>query len=290
MSKSKKITVALVVALCLLLVLAIGFGVTGAWYKAKRNAEGVIVLDQGIYLKVNHVGDFTDDNLTENGVKTTDLKVVQDNEGTLSLVSFNVGEALPGTTVVVANPTIELVQNAEGQDSINVHARAKVSYVFYTDDGAGNYTAYTLPAETVYYYAEGVGPEATNPDTYTTVATLDDLVAGKLTFTDNWGDVAGYDADYKYYTEGGAELAEIAVADGAIALFESAEDKTIDEDTVGTTTFELVNWVDEFGGIKLYTEDGGVYTEVAEITKVEISLDIEVIQAANGAAADEWVA
>ena len=286
MSKSKKITVGVVVALCLLLVLAIGFGVTGAWYKAKRNAEGVIILDQGIYLKVNNVGDFVAD---ENGLKTTDLKLVETTDGTSSLVSFNVTETLPGDVVTVANPTIQLVNNGV-QDSINVHARAKVSYVFYISDGADGYTAYTLPAETVYYYAEGVGPEATNPDTYTTVATLDDLVAGKLTFTANWGDVAGYNTDYKYYTAAGTELAEISVADGAVALFESAEDATIDGATVGTTAFELVNWVDEFGGIKLYTEAGGVYTEVAEIIKVEVALDIEVIQAANGAAADEWVA
>lgn len=122
--KTKSFAVGLVAVLCFLLVFAIGFGVTGAWYQAQRRASGTVKMDQGIYLKftnlktLNGAGDLT---------SKLEGQLLQDNEAADPLTDLSV---VPAQLVTIKNPTLAAADN-----SVPFYARVKVTYTakYFTD-------------------------------------------------------------------------------------------------------------------------------------------------------------
>lgn len=128
--KTKSFAVGLVAVLCFLLVFAIGFGVTGAWYQAKRQASGTVKMDQGIYLKFTNL-----QTLNANGGK--DLKDKMNGklllkDGTTPLENVSV---VPKQLVEIAVPTL-----AAAQGSVDFYARVKVTYTAKYKDADGAVT------------------------------------------------------------------------------------------------------------------------------------------------------
>lgn len=117
--KTKRITVGLVAVLCFLLVFALGFGLTGAYYQANRRASGTVQMDQGILLT------FT--NLEELDATQSDLvdklagKLLLSNGDALEDESLFPSE--DGVVLTLANPTIDAYT---GSSDFNV--RIKITY------------------------------------------------------------------------------------------------------------------------------------------------------------------
>lgn len=129
--KTKSFAVGLVAVLCFLLVFAIGFGVTGAWYQAQRQASGTVKMDQGIYLKFTNLK-----TLDANGNKDlTDKmngKLLQNDTEKTPLENVSV---VPSQLVEIAVPTL-----AAAQGSVDFYARVKVTYTAKYKDADGAVT------------------------------------------------------------------------------------------------------------------------------------------------------
>lgn len=185
--KTKSFAVGLVAVLCFLLVFAIGFGVTGAWYQAQRRASGTVKMNQGIYLKFTNLqtltngtdGDLTNKMggqlLKEDGNALTDLSVV------------------PAQLVTIKNPTLAAADN-----SVPFYARVKVTYTakYFTD--------------TTRTDLEGGEPVAISEATMKQLFGTD--LAGQLQPGDGWVRVGGY----FYYGAGTVLTAMVAGTDHAL--------------------------------------------------------------------------
>lgn len=117
--KTKSLAVGIVAVLCFLLVFAIGFGVTGAWYQAKRQASGTVKMDQGIYLTFTNLKTLANDT---SGDLTNKLggNLIQDNDESAALTDLSV---VPAQLVTIKNPTI-----AAAKGSVPFFVRVKVTY------------------------------------------------------------------------------------------------------------------------------------------------------------------
>lgn len=186
--KAKRITVGLVAVLCFLLVFALGFGLTGAYYAANRTATGTVTLDQGI--KINYSGFVEGD---EN------LKV-WDKGATLTI--FNETAGFPTATIAHADPAIAQSTD-EGVLPFYVRVKTTYQYKVYNDDRsdvegepitAGNdvvatpfayATGWTLNADGYAYYTGTGANLAQLPTTATAIYTDADMVLAN--WTSEWG-------------------------------------------------------------------------------------------------------
>lgn len=116
--KTKSFAVGLVAVLCFLLVFAIGFGVTGAWYQAQRQASGTVKMDQGIYLKFTNLQTLDANENKDLSDKMNGKLLLKD--GTTPLEDVSV---VPSQLVEIAVPTL-----AAAKGSVDFYARVKVTY------------------------------------------------------------------------------------------------------------------------------------------------------------------
>lgn len=257
--KTKSFAVGLVAVLCFLLVFAIGFGVTGAWYQAQRRATGTVQMNQGIYLK------FT-------GLKTLDANEGKDlsdklngqlllKDGVTELTNVSV---VPSQLVEITVPTVTAAKG-----SVDFYARVKVTY-----------TAKYKNPTTGFVEGDAV---AISPETMQQLfgATL----AGQLQPGEGW--VANADG-YWYYAAG--ETTKL------VAMTATKTDDGTNHPLFATGNLQFADWTAgktdvEAGGPTVMVDPDGEGPEVAvakEIGQVIVTVDIEVIQAANNNAPTGW--
>lgn len=185
--KTKRITVGLVAVLCFLLVFALGFGLTGAYYAANRKATGTVTLDQGI--KINYSGFVENGNLTE-----------WDKDVTLTI--FEEADGFPTATIAHADPAIAR-STEEGVLEFYVRVKTTYQYKVYNAERtaledtlytAGNdvvatpfayATGWTLNADGYAYYTAGGANLVALPTTATAIYTDADMVLAD--WTSEWG-------------------------------------------------------------------------------------------------------
>ena len=185
--KTKRITVGLVAVLCFLLVFALGFGLTGAYYAANRKATGTVTLDQGI--KINYSGFVEAGDLTE-----------WDKDVTLTI--FEEADGFPTATIAHADPAIA---KSTDEGVLNFYVRVKTTYQYQVYNGdrsdvvetlyeAGNDVVatpfayadgWTLNADGYAYYTAGGANLAALPTTATAIYTDADMVLAD--WTSEWG-------------------------------------------------------------------------------------------------------
>ena len=184
--KTKRITVGLVAVLCFLLVFALGFGLTGAYYAANRKATGTVTLDQGI--KINYSGFVEAGNLTE-----------WDKDVTLTI--FEEADGFPTATIAHADPAIAR-STEEGVLEFYVRVKTTYQYKVYNTERtaledtlyeAGNdvvatpfayATGWTVNGDYAYYTGTGANLVAL-PTTATAIYTDADMVLAD--WTSEWG-------------------------------------------------------------------------------------------------------
>ncbi len=245
--KTKSFAVGLVAVLCFLLVFAIGFGVTGAWYQAQRRASGTVKMDQGIYLKftnlktLNGAGDLT---------SKLEGQLLQDNEAADPLTDLSV---VPAQLVTIKNPTLAAANN-----SVPFYARVKVTYTakYFVDAARSGLES----------AAVAISPE-------TMQQLFGDDLAGQLQPGTEWVRVGDY-----FYYGAGTTLTKMVAGDGDHALFHDGNLQFADW-TEGRTDVEAG------GPTVVVTPDpdgeGPETAVVKEIGQVIVTVDIEVIQAQN---------
>lgn len=254
--KTKSFAVGLVAVLCFLLVFAIGFGVTGAWYQAQRQASGTVKMDQGIYLKFTNL-----QTLNANGNKDLTDKMngkLLLKDGTTPLENVSV---VPSQLVEISVPTL-----AAAQGSVDFYARVKVTY-----------TAKYKNATTGLVEGEAV---AISEDTMKQLFGTD--LAGQLQPGTGW--VAN--ADGYWYFAGADKLVAMtagADADGTDhAIFANGNLKFADW-TAGNSTQTDPTQLVEKGGPTVMVD--GVSKEIGQVI---VTVLVEVIQAANNTAPTGW--
>ena len=181
--KAKRITVALVSVLCLLLVLALSMGVAGAWYEARRTATGTVTLDKGII--IDYAG------FSENAEQTTWAN------GT-DLLLFATTSGKPSAIIDV--PAAQIAKHNDNK-VINYYVRAKVTYQYklYVKDSrtVDENTLYTADQ---FIIKNNARFEVLSP------ATDDDFIQTKLAFANTW---KANDDGWHYYTGAGSTLAAL---------------------------------------------------------------------------------
>ena len=254
--KTKSFAVGLVAVLCFLLVFAIGFGVTGAWYQAQRQASGTVKMDQGIYLKFTNL-----QTLNANGNKDLSDKMngkLLLKDGTTPLEDVSV---VPKQLVEIAVPTL-----AAAQGSVDFYARVKVTY-------------------TAKYKNAGTGAVEGDPVAIseTTMKQLfGDTLTGQLQAGEGW--VPNADG-YWYFANAGKLVAMTAAeaGDGTDhAIFADGNLQFADW-TAGNSTQTDPTLLVEKGGPTVMVDDVS-----KEIGQVIVTVLVEVIQAANNPAPTGW--
>lgn len=251
--KTKSFAVGLVAVLCFLLVFAIGFGVTGAWYQAQRRASGTVKMDQGIYLK------FT-------GLKTLDANENKDlsnklggklllKDGTTELTDVSV---VPSQLVEITVPTVTAAKG-----SVDFYARVKVTYT----------AKYVV--EDPETHVKGLSDTAVPVQ----AATMTQLFGADGQLQPGAGWVANDDG-YWYY----------AADSKLVAMTATAETDGTDHALFATGNLQFADWT--AGNSTAEPEDlveaGGPLQDGKEIGQVIVTVDIEVIQAANNDAPTGW--
>lgn len=248
--KTKSFAVGLVAVLCFLLVFAIGFGVTGAWYQAKRQASGTVKMDQGIYLKFTNLQTLNAKNDLSDKMNG---KLLQKG-GTTPLENVSV---VPSQLVEIEVPTL-----AAAQGSVDFYARVKVTYTAkYKDaDGAVTGEAVEISADTM---KELFGTD----------------LAGQLQPGTGW--VANADG-YWYFA--GANLTRMTAGDGADgenhAIFAEGGKLQFADWTAKNSTQSDPKELVEKGGPTVMVDGAS-----KEIGQVIVTVLVEVIQADNLTAA-----
>ena len=244
--KTKSFAVGLVAVLCFLLVFAIGFGVTGAWYQAQRRASGTVKMNQGIYLKFTNLN-----TLNGAGDLTSKLEgqLLQNTDPVAPLTDLAV---VPAQLVTIKNPTLAAANN-----SVPFYARVKVTYTakYFTDATRED--------------LEGGEPVAISEATMKQLFGAD--LAGQLQPGAGWVKLGDY-----FYYGAGTTLTKMVAGDGDHALFANGNLQFADW-TAGRTDVEA-------GGPTVMVDPDGEGPEVAvakEIGQVIVTVDIEVIQAQN---------
>lgn len=247
--KTKSFAVGLVAVLCFLLVFAIGFGVTGAWYQAQRQASGTVKMDQGIYLKFTNLQTLDANSNKDLSDKMNGKLLLKDAATPLEDVSV-----VPSQLVEIAVPTL-----AAAQGSVDFYARVKVTYT-------AKYKNATTGA------VEGDAVEISEETMKQLFGT--DL-AGQLKQGDGWAPNAD---GYWYFANAGKLVAMTATetADGTDhAIFKNGNLQFADW-TAGRTDVEK-------GGPTVTVGE-----DQKEIGQVIVTVLVEVIQAANNTAPTGW--
>lgn len=247
-----------IIALALLLTIALGIGASAAWYTAKRQATGTILMNSGIEIQYKGFGQTNPTTWTKENNKL---------EGVLLTKT----EVVPGDTITVNASDVRLTK-----DSVDAYMRVKVSYKFYaTKDST---TAYT--------------------DTELTAAKTDFKASELITMSDEnafFGENFTQNADgYYYYTttnEAGKTILQKVghatedtdTTTGFVGLFATdASFKIEGPKFVGADEGEGKGYVVKaavMGG-----EDGKtVVVEAVVIAKIEVVLELEFVQAADSA-------
>ena len=159
MKQSAKTKVkALVVSIALLLCLALSVGLAGAWYEARRTANGTINMNTGIIIEY---ADFYQDpeNLDDNNIW---------NREDVEFYLFSTTSAVPGQEIALTPAKI-----GAATGSVDFYARYKLDYKFYADVNATTEVtgvnvaevlvasdpiingAWVLSGDGYYYYATG---------------------------------------------------------------------------------------------------------------------------------------
>ena len=254
--KTKSFAVGLVAVLCFLLVFAIGFGVTGAWYQAQRQASGTVKMDQGIYLKFTNLQTL-DANENKDLSDKMNGKLLLKN-GTTPLEDVSV---VPSQLVEIAVPTL-----AAAKGSVDFYARVKVTYT-------AKYKNATTGA------VEG---EAVEISADTMKQLFGEDLAGQLQAGDGWA--ANADG-YWYFANAGKLVAMTATAeaDGTDnAIFANGNLQFADW-TAGNSTQTDPSLLVEKGGPTVMVD--GVSKEIGQVI---VTVLVEVIQAANNTAPTGW--
>ena len=254
--KTKSFAVGLVAVLCFLLVFAIGFGVTGAWYQAQRQASGTVKMDQGIYLKFTNLQTL-DANENKDLLDKMNGKLLL-KDGTTPLEDVSV---VPSQLVEIAVPTL-----AAAKGSVDFYARVKVTY-----------TAKYKNATTGAVEGEAVEISA---DTMKQLFRED--LAGQLQAGDGW--VANADG-YWYFANAGKLVAMTATAEAVgtdNAIFANGNLQFADW-TAGNSTQTDPSLLVEKGGPTVMVD--GVSKEIGQVI---VTVLVEVIQAANNTAPTGW--
>lgn len=315
--KSKRITLGLVSALCLLLVVALGFGVTGAWYRARRQATGTVVLDQGIILKVNNLNQNSGANY---GASTPldasnklsgsfwELSVVAGDSND-TLVALNASSTQPGATATkyIAVPTI---QAANGSTSFYAKAKLVTELTKFnaahTDASAELGDTVTL--DQLYVRSGTVGNYTYTAATAADLYDLADSNPGAPEFATGWVAVGTH--GYMMYGSNNTTPTAITAgndADGvevAILKDDNADSADAALSTIGFDKVQLKEWTGgdnlndpnqyvEIGGPKFYISTGEETYAEFEVARISYSIVIDVIQAANltmgsGEAFETW--
>ena len=272
MKIAKKITVTLVSVLCFLLVLALGLGLTGAWYNARREASGIFYLDDGIVLLVKNM------NRTEN---MTSLVPTDQVTGSLNeldgsaLANINLKAVVPDDTLKLAIPTIAAYTNNNDVTSVNFYAKAKIGYFVRLLDNSFNLTGDYIDLSTLYTRS------GTNGNYTYTAATAGAFFETAPEFAEGWTATEN-DASTYYYGTNDA-LTEITTASGDIELLAGGQEETFSPGEYEYNKFVTLTVADvdgEAGGPRLYQFDGESYSEV-KTGLLHIDLYIQVIQSAN---------
>lgn len=254
--KTKSFAVGLVAVLCFLLVFAIGFGVTGAWYQAQRQASGTVKMDQGIYLKFTNLQTLDANENKDLTDKMNGKLLLKDAKTPLENVSV-----VPSQLVEIAVPTL-----AAAQGSVDFYARVKVTYT-------AKYKNATTGA------VEG-DPGAISETTMKQLFGAD--LAGQLQAGADW--VANADG-YWYFANAGKLVAMTATeaADGTDhAIFANGNLQFADW-TAGNSTQTDPSLLVEKGGPTVMVD--GVSKEIGQVI---VTVLVEVIQAANNPAPTGW--
>lgn len=254
--KTKSFAVGLVAVLCFLLVFAIGFGVTGAWYQAQRQASGTVKMDQGIYLKFTNLKTLDANENKDLSDKMNGKLLLKD--GTTPLEDVSV---VPSQLVEISVPTL-----AAAKGSVDFYARVKVTY-------------------TAKYKNAGTGAVEGDPVAIseTTMKQLfgEDLT-GQLQPGADW---AKNDDGYWYFAAAGKLVAMTATAeaDGTDhAIFANGNLRFADW-TAGNSTQTDPSLLVEKGGPTVMVD--GVSKEIGQVI---VTVLVEVIQAANNPAPTDW--
>lgn len=254
--KTKSFAVGLVAVLCFLLVFAIGFGVTGAWYQAQRQASGTVKMDQGIYLKFTNLQTLDANENKDLSYKMNGKLLLKD--GTTPLEDVSV---VPSQLVEIAVPTL-----AAAKGSVDFYARVKVTY-----------TAKYKNATTGLVEGKAVEISA---DTMKQL--FGDTLAGQLQPGAGWVANGGYwyfaGADNKLVA-----MTATAEADGTDhAIFANGNLQFADW-TAGNSTQTDPSLLVEKGGPTVMVD--GVSKEIGQVI---VTVLVEVIQAANNTAPTGW--
>ena len=253
--KTKSFAVGLVAVLCFLLVFAIGFGVTGAWYQAQRQASGTVKMDQGIYLKFTNLKTLDANGNKDLSDKMNGKLLLKDGTNPLENVAV-----VPSQLVEISVPTL-----AAAQGSVDFYARVKGTYTAkYKDaDGAVTGAAVEISADTMkQLFGEGL--------------------TGQLQAGTGWAPNAD---GYWYFANAGKLVAMTATetADGTDnPIFKDGNLRFADW-TAGNSTQTNPTLLVEKGGPTVMVD--GVSKEIGQVI---VTVLVEVIQAANNTAPTGW--
>lgn len=245
-----------IIALALLLTIALGIGASAAWYTAKRQATGTILMNSGIEIQYKGFG-------------ATDPTTWTKENNKLEGVLLTKTEVVPGDTITVNASDVRLTK-----ESVDAYMRVKVSYKFYATKDAT--TAYT--------------------DAELTTAKADFAASELITMSNEdafFGANFVKNGDYYYYTTKNATDATILqkvghetdntdTTTGFVGLFATGASFKIEGPKfVGADEGEGKGYVVKAAKM---SEDGQtVVEEAVVIAKIEVVLKLEFIQAADSA-------
>lgn len=246
-----------IIALALLLTIALGIGASAAWYTAKRQATGTILMNSGIEIQYKGFGqtnptDWKKENSKLEGVLLTKTEVV------------------PGDTITVNASDVRLTK-----ESVDAYMRVKVSYKFYaTKDATTAYTDEELKAAKADFKASEL----------ITMSNEDAFFGANFVKR----------GDYYYYTTtnetGETILQKVGHAPdnnadtttGFVGLFATGASFKIEGPKfVGADEGEGKGYVVK--PAVLDTDGKAVKEEAVVIAKIEVVLELEFIQAADSA-------
>ena len=251
-----------VIIFAFLLTIALGVGTSAAWYSAKRTASGTVLMKSGIEIQYKGFGERSSTTWTKEN-------------DTLVNKLLTVSEVIPGSKVSVApNSDVRLTKA-----SVDAYLRVKVSYKFYaTADGTIPYTETALTtAKPTFTSSELITMGNSNKDSTAFFGT---------NFTQS--------GDYYYLTtvENGDTLKKVDHATddsdnttGFVGLFTEGAQFVIEgPNFVGADNGEGKEYVVKKA---VMSEDGkSVIEEAVVISKIEVVLELEFVQATAGAVSD----
>lgn len=250
MKKTKRLIVSLVSLLCFTLVIALGLGLTGAYFNARRKVGGTLAMNNGIYITIKNL-DLKDSITSE----TTHISNIVD--GRLNELSggelVNLSkDVMQGDTVKLAVPTI-----AAASGSVDFYVKAKLVYYVRLLDGSGDLIGDYINLSTLY------NRSGTEGNYLYAAATAGTFFTSAPAFASGWTATANDPSTYYYGSAG--TLTTVTTTDGDIELFAGGAAETFEPDTYEYNKFitlTIANITGEYGGPTLYQFDGENYNEV----------------------------